>query len=128
MQIFTSESKSEEALELCKVSTIGDRCPMATAAEAELILIDISSRLDAEEIRQNSEKKEAAPIAKAKVQAMLNNILPLVTDVDAEVEGKKVFKAIVVVFNDKAYTCQEALDALSIIESSPSTTSSARSC
>ena len=116
LHVKNSESKSEEALELCKVSTIGDRCPMATAAEAEVIQIDISSRLAAEEIRQNSEKKEAAPIAKAKVLAMLNNILPLVTDVDAEVEGKKVFKAIVVVFNDKAYTCQEALDALSIIE------------
>ena len=116
LHVKNSESKSEEALELCKVSTIGDRCPMATAAEAEVIQIDISSRLAAEEIRQNSENKESAPIAKAKVLAMLNNILPLVTDVDAEVEGKKVFKAIVVVFNDKAYTCQEALDALSIIE------------
>ena len=116
LHIKNSESKNHEAIELCKISTISGRCPMATPADAAVIQSDLSSRLLSQEIRQNAENKELASIAKAKLLSMLNNILPLVTDVDVDDEGKKVLKATVVVFNDKAYTYAEVLDALSLIE------------
>ena len=77
----------------------------------------MSTRLLVERVRQDAENKESAAVAKSKLLTSINALLAFIAESsDASVGGKPLFQAIVVVFNDKAHTPKDVVEALSLIE------------